>query len=452
MTTSARLAAVRNNGGSEWSLSAAGARWRSAIVAGISATLMMSAIAFGGTTDWAVLGLRTASVLLLAAWMMLQWSTGAVTVQRNAAYVACLAFALAIGVQLVSGSSVYRYITGNEAAGYCAYAILFFVASEVLGNERLTRFMRSVAIFGAALAFFAILQKLSGTQKIYWLYAPQFGGQANFGPYTNRNHYCGLMEMLWPFALLLGIREGGVRRGLLLGAAGVMLASVFLSGSRGGAASCAVQILIAGIFIAGQRRGRRTATMIWGVALLLMVAGGALGLGSPATLGRLINTDGAQRTLIYRDTLRMWLERPWLGFGWGTFPVAYPRFRSFYSVFFINQTHNDYLQVLVECGIAGFGCAAAFIALTLRQGISAVRRFGLYDAVGAGRVAAMLGIAGILVHSLVDFNLHIPANAALFAVLCGVASRPSDRSRQRWRRTQKTKEEPVGATMPASAY
>ena len=34
----------------------------------------------------------------------------------------------------------------------------------------------------------------------------------------------------------------------------------------------------------------------------------------------------------------------------------------------------------------------------------------------------MLGVTGILVHSLVDFNLQVPANAALFYVLCVVAA------------------------------
>jgi hypothetical protein len=44
------------------------------------------------------------------------------------------------------------------------------------------------------------------------------------------------------------------------------------------------------------------------------------------------------------------------------------------------------------------------------------------DTNGALSLAAMLGITGILVHSFLDFNLQIPANAALFYVLCTLAA------------------------------
>ena len=51
----------------------------------------------------------------------------------------------------------------------------------------------------------------------------------------------------------------------------------------------------------------------------------------------------------------MFLKRPVLGWGLGTFPVVYPQFRSFSTNFFVNQAHNDYLQLLVEMGLLGFG-------------------------------------------------------------------------------------------------
>lgn len=432
-TTTARATTISITG-EAWPVAAAGSGVRSAIIIGLTATLIFTALAFGGTPEWALFGLRMATIVLLLAWMALQWRAGSVRLQRNPAYLAAIAFALLIGLQLALGTTVYRYASWTEAGGYCAYAVLFFLTSELLSNQRLTWFQWTMATFGVALAFFAILQYLSGTQQIYWRWSPQFGGTTIFGPFANKNHYSGLMEMLWPFALVLGLREGLARRTLLLSGALLMIASIFLSASRGGAISCLVQIVIAAIVLSGRSRGRRTSFLISAFVLLLLIAGGVLWLATPATLARLINTDGAQRTLIYRDTLRMWLQHPWLGFGLGTFPTAYPRFRSFYSVFFINQTHNDYLQLLVECGIFGLAAIAAFLWLTLRQGVRVVRQRGLRDSGSAARLAAMIGMAGILAHSVVDFNLHIPANAALFAVLCGIVGRPADPSRHIWPR------------------
>jgi len=107
--------------------------------------------------------------------------------------------------------------------------------------------------------------------------------------------------------------------------------------------------------------------------------------------------------------------------GLGTFPVVYPEFRSFYTTFFVNQAHNDYLQLLVETGLAGFAIAVWFLVLVFRRAASKLKNW-TENASGALTVAALLGCVGILVHSFLDFNLQIPANAALFYVLCAIAA------------------------------
>jgi O-antigen ligase len=127
----------------------------------------------------------------------------------------------------------------------------------------------------------------------------------------------------------------------------------------------------------------------------------------------------------------MFLKKPFLGWGLGTFSTVYPGFRSFYATFFVNQAHNDYLQLLVETGLAGFSIAVWFWVVVFR---GAARKLGKWNetASGALTVAALLGCIGILVHSFVDFNLQIPANAALFYVLCAIAaSGPLQESQRR---------------------
>ena len=87
----------------------------------------------------------------------------------------------------------------------------------------------------------------------------------------------------------------------------------------------------------------------------------------------------------------------------------------------MNKAHNDYLQLLVETGLAGFSIAVWFLVLVFRQAAGKLKNW-TETASGAMTVAALLGCMGILVHSFLDFNLQIPANAALFYVLCAIAA------------------------------
>jgi putative inorganic carbon (hco3(-)) transporter len=144
---------------------------------------------------------------------------------------------------------------------------------------------------------------------------------------------------------------------------------------------------------------------------------------------------GGTRLDITKDSLRMFAHRPVLGWGLGTFPTVYPRYRNFYTNLFINEAHNDYAQLLVEMGLLGFGLMIWFLIRLYQYGLPTSRRWEFqWD--WAVSLASLLGCTGILVHSLVDFNLQIPANAAFFYALCGLAaSRPletlSRRSRSR---------------------
>jgi len=105
----------------------------------------------------------------------------------------------------------------------------------------------------------------------------------------------------------------------------------------------------------------------------------------------------------------------------GTFPEVYPEFRTFYTNFFVNEAHDDYLQLLVETGLLGFGAMLWFLIVLYRRAVAKLENWSS-DLNGAVALATLLGVTGILVHSFVDFNLHIPANAALFYVWCTIAA------------------------------
>lgn len=117
----------------------------------------------------------------------------------------------------------------------------------------------------------------------------------------------------------------------------------------------------------------------------------------------------------------MFLKKPLLGWGLGTFPIVYPEFRTFYTNFFVNEAHNDYLQLLVEMGVLGFATMVWFVVTLYIRAFKKIKNWPT-EISGAVTLACVLGLSGILVHSAVDFNLQIPANAALFYVLCTIAA------------------------------
>src|SRR5262249_1726368 len=94
---------------------------------------------------------------------------------------------------------------------------------------------------------------------------------------------------------------------------------------------------------------------------------------------------------------------------------------SFYTNFFVNAAHNDYVQLLAETGAVGFALLLWFLVTLYRNAIRKLRDWPT-DTNGALALAAMLAVTGILVHSFMDFNLQVPANAALFYVMCVLAA------------------------------
>jgi O-antigen ligase len=197
-------------------------------------------------------------------------------------------------------------------------------------------------------------------------------------------------------------------------------------------------MVVLAVFMLRKREGSWKQPLMLG-AFLAMVIVFLVWIGGNELTQRLISVhseareelSGGVRLTIDRDCFHMLAKRPFLGWGLGTFPIVYPEFRSFYTTFFVNQAHNDYLQLLVETGLAGFSIAAWFLVLVFRRAAGKLKNW-TETASGALTVAALLGCVGILVHSFLDFNLQIPANAALFYVLCAVAaSAPLQESQRR---------------------
>jgi len=389
--------------------------------------LVAAVLAFGAVEPWAVWALELGAAALcgLQLW---RWSRTAEPLQVHPLYPALIWITAVVILQLAFSMSAYRWITASQFKGLIALEMLFFVAAQLLVDlPRVRSFFLLLTAAGFSIALFAIVQQYTGNGKIYWVKSLQYGGSL-FGPYVNKNHYAGLMELLFPLPLFLGYLARDVEKKMLLGfIAAVMAATIFLSNSRGGMLACIVQILFtAGMFAAVHRKSRA-----WMVAAgtVLGILGLVWWLNDREVVARLLtlrnpladDTSGNRLTIL-RDSIPIIRQHPWFGTGLGTFPNVYPAYRSFYSDTFVNAAHNDYLQLIVETGFIGALALVWFFWIYVREFWRLLREWHL-NPLATFRVAAAVSCLGLLVHSFVDFNLHIPANAALFFVLLAVATR-----------------------------
>src|SRR5258708_27421397 len=101
--------------------------------------------------------------------------------------------------------------------------------------------------------------------------------------------------------------------------------------------------------------------------------------------------------------------------------MLFPPYESNYDARIVNHTHNDYLEVLAETGLAGSICCLWFLAILFIVSVKGLKDLGGSFA-AALNLSGLVGCCGLLVHSLVDFNLHIPSNPLLFFVSAHIAT------------------------------
>ncbi len=416
--------------------------------------LMFGPVAFGAVEPWSTFILEAGSVVLMAIWLRKQFLDGELTIQWNPLFLPMAGFGFLILLQVVFGVTAYRHDTISGAMLYCDYAMLCFLSAQTLLRSSQARTIAvTLALYGFTIAAFALLQGIAPNGKLFWVRQPSMGG-AIYGPYVNHNHYAGLMELLVPIPLVLSLtRLVGERERMAAGvAAAIMVGTVFLSGSRGGMLAIFVELAFFTGVLLRQRKNTRIAVGV--VAFAVVLVGLLTWLGGKELTSRVssISTEartelsGGMRLSIDRDSLRMFRNKPVLGWGLGTFPVVYPQYRSFYTNFFVNEAHNDYLQLLCEMGLLGFGTMVWFLGVLYRSAMPQIANW-MSDVSSAVTLACTLGLTGILVHSLLDFNLQIPANAALFYVLCTIAAAPPLLQRSRKRKPASTEEQEM---FPAS--
>lgn len=339
--------------------------------------------------------------------------------------------ALAAGTRL----SLYPGATRRELVRLLAVFLLFAVVrNNICSPEQLRRLFLTLVVNGCALAFFALIQFFTSPRDtVYWTY--QTKGSV-FGPFISRTHYPFYLNVCIGAGLGLLVVPESRRQGsnspirellddpprLWLGfALALMIGSVALSMSRGG-----ILALLSGFAVLVLLLRVRFARLVQvGTALLAVAAAVALvswlgGQRVEARLATIWKGEAMQhsRLPLWTDSWPLVLEFPFLGTGFGTFAYAEPLHRQHtLSIFIHEHAHNEFLEALVEGGVVRLALSLVTIGLVFRLGLRAVRQ-GDGKPAGGLALGALFGFTTLVVHSIGDFGLHLPAIAVLATVLC----------------------------------
>ena len=393
---------------------------------GICCMLAFAVLSFGAVEEWSQAVLEVGAAMLLLVWAIRQYRLKAEQLTIPPEFLPLCAFALVVVVQLAFHFTASRYYTRIELQLLITYLIVLFLMSQAFTRRGHWRgFVWFLMTLGFFVSVFGILQYLTFNGKLYWFRVMRFGGLP-FGPYVNRNHFAGFAEMIVPMALV-PLVLGKVRRDrifLVVLFAVVPIVALLLSASRGGIVSFGAQMVILYLLLL-IRRVRSKYVILGGVVVLTAVMAVSW-VGFQQVLARFagiqkLEVSTGKRSAMRRDTFRLFLDHPILGTGLGTLEIVYPPYDSEYDGRIVNHAHNDYLEGLAETGIIGGLCCVWFLGVLLLKALEGM--MVLESSFGSAlSLSGLVACSGILVHSLVDFNLHIPANALLFFVSAHMAA------------------------------
>lgn len=392
----------------------------------ICCLLVFAVAAHGAVEDWARTLLEIGAALLFLAWAMRTYLKRESQLVISPLLLPLAFFLLVVLSQWAFHVTASAYATRMDLDLLIADFLILFLASQAFRSlEDWRGFVWFGMAFGFFVSLFGILQHLTFNGKLYWFRTMHFGG-IPFGPYVNRNHFAGFVELIIPLSLV-PLVLGKVRRErwfLVALFAVVPIGALFLSASRGGIVSFAVELGALFIWLL-LRRAFGTHLLSAGAVLLLAVLMVSW-LGVQELVERFSSLQSLEVTVGKRasmreDTWRIFLDHPWMGTGLGTLQTVFPAYETLYDGKVVNHAHNDYLEALAETGIAGGLCCVWFLGVLFVDSLRRVSQPGS-SFISTLHLSGLIGCLGLLAHSLVDFNLHIPANALLFFLMANLAT------------------------------
>ncbi len=382
---------------------------------------------------------------------------------------------LNVSEQLVS-ISLNPYASFGKVLETVSYFLIFVLVLLLVDTQaRLKILVYALIISGVAQAVYGTIMTLSGLEYGFFV-KKEFGQGVASGTFVNRNHFAAYLEMC--LALGIGVlistlyTTSSVTRNefwrrfidiflgnkirLRIGLAIMVIALVSSHSRMGNAAFFFSMSLMGLVYLFLTKKAPKNVVILF-VSLLIIdvfIVGNWFGFDKlidrfEKTHISIVQADKKQtiqvsqaieenkralqlyemkiesntetRDEVYRDTITMIKANPLFGTGGGTYVNSFLQYRGNDIRNVYDHTHNDYLEFLAEYGFAGTFILFVLVAYSLVNAIIAMRLRRSSFMQGIAFASAM-GILSILIHSFSDFNLQIPANAALFVVLLALAN------------------------------
>ena len=323
------------------------------------------------------------------------------------------------------------YATLEGACKSTAY-LTFFALSLILLRDRIRIRLAAYALIASG-----VLQALYGA-----LISLQSPGEVATGTFANRNHYAAYLTLCLSvgigvlIASLTGAQNqswGRFFRNLMhwiitpkmalrLGLV-IMVVALVLTRSRMGNSSFFISLLVTGVIgllLAKRATKSMVILLVSLVAIDVFIVGTYFGTQRVAERIAQTTTESEDRDEVAGYTLDMWKDYPVFGSGLGSFPVVFPRYSAQGTAASYTHAHNDYLEFGAEAGALGLALLGLMVLMSFAVALRAqyLRRDPLMRGLS---FAAMMGILALMIHSAVDFNLQIPANALSFMLLLAFA-------------------------------
>jgi O-antigen ligase len=337
---------------------------------------------------------------LLAAFTV--WRTRAI---RRSTAIPLAAIAASGFVQLAFGATVDGYATLDASLRMAAFAATFVASAALFSTAQLVDdLLAALSRFGFVIAILGVLAYYTSPGKILWIFPSPYPD--TWGFFLSRNNFAQFLELALPPALWRA--RFGTTSGILIAA--VILAGGIASASRAGAILLLLETLVCMILLrrvsSDVYRGYMSRRSLWTFAATSLTF--AAIAGASQLWSRLHAPDPFEyRREFAHSTLAMIAERPWRGFGLGTFAVVYPAFAEFDPGAAVAHAHNDWLEWSAEGGVP-FAATWFLLAIALLR--------------PAVRSVWGIGLVAVLLHALVDFPFARFGIGVWFFMLAGASS------------------------------